>query len=130
MPRRIGNTVAPRNPVARALANRGGGGAHQANRTSQRQQSRAAVQSDVDDWREDLAFERSLSIQNDTSSRSDNRDKDDSGNESSGRSFKKLLLSQIRTPKTKIENQQRDNGNHSAPHPIGSTQMMCYFRRV
>lgn len=76
MPRRIGNTLAPRNPVARALASRGGGGAHQTNRTSQRQQSRAAVQNEIDDWREDLEFERSLSKQQ-------TDDAGDSGNESS-----------------------------------------------
>lgn len=55
---RASKSTAPRNPVARALVNRGGGGAHQQSRTSQRQQSRAAVQQELKDWRDDLQFER------------------------------------------------------------------------
>ncbi len=58
MPRRINNTFAPRNHITRAMANRGGGGAHQTSRTGLRQQARAAVEDELDDWREELAFER------------------------------------------------------------------------
>ncbi len=60
MPRRIENTIAPRNPVARALANRGGGGVHQQKRTRERRQGRIGAQNNLDNWREDLEFERSL----------------------------------------------------------------------
>lgn len=60
MTRRIGNTIAPRNPVARALATRRGSGAHQSGRTSQRQHSQAAVRNELEDWRDDVEFEEEL----------------------------------------------------------------------
>jgi len=60
MPKLIGNTITPRNPVARALANRGGSGAHQAAPSGHRQRSKTAVRNDIEDWRDDLEFERSL----------------------------------------------------------------------
>ena len=63
MPRRIGNTTVPRNHVARSLMLRRGG-AHQRSRTSERQQNRARVRELTDDWREELEFEREVSIEN------------------------------------------------------------------
>lgn len=60
MTRRTGNTIPPRNPVARALATRRGSGAHQQGRTSQRQHSQAAVRNELEDWRDDVEFEKEL----------------------------------------------------------------------
>ena len=59
MPRRIGNTVVPRNPVVRAAVSRRGG-VHQRGRTAERMGNRAGVRALSNDWREELAFERSL----------------------------------------------------------------------
>ena len=69
MPRRlIGvnaiNTTAPRNPVARSPLLRKGG-AHQGSKTAQRRIARRAMESLLDDWREDLEFERSLKANRD-----------------------------------------------------------------
>ncbi len=61
MPRRIGNTIVPRNPVAQSATNRRAG-VHERNRTSQRQQSRARVRELTEGWREELAFERESNI--------------------------------------------------------------------
>ncbi len=60
MPRRINNTLVPRNPTARTLANCRGG-AHQKSRSSARQERREALRGHLDDWREELEFERQLS---------------------------------------------------------------------
>jgi len=57
MPRRIGNTIVPPNPVAQSASKRRAG-VHQRGRTAERQRSRARVRDLTDDWREDLAFER------------------------------------------------------------------------
>ena len=54
-----GRTIAPRNPVARSPLLRKGG-AHERSKTSLRQQSRGALRTQLDDWREELEFERSL----------------------------------------------------------------------
>lgn len=59
MPRRVGNTIVPRNPVARSAALRRGG-MHRRGRTSERQSSRARVKELLEDWREELEFERGL----------------------------------------------------------------------
>jgi len=91
MPKRINNTTAPRNHIARALAQRGGGGAHQSSRSGQRQQSRAALQGKLDDWREELEFERELldestdnsSINNNSINTNLKGNNDGSGNEPS-----------------------------------------------
>lgn len=61
MPRRIGNTIVPRNPVARAATNRRAG-VHERSRTAQRQQSRARVRELTEDWREELEFEREVRV--------------------------------------------------------------------
>lgn len=59
MPRRIGNTLVPRNPVLRAAVSRRGG-VHQRGRTAERMNSRASLRALSEDWRDDLAFEQSL----------------------------------------------------------------------
>lgn len=59
MPRRIGNTIVPRNSVARVANNRRAG-AHQRSCTAQRLQSRAWVRELSEDWREELAVEREV----------------------------------------------------------------------
>ena len=64
MPSRINKnlilpSLKPRNPVVRSpLLQRGG--AHQTSKTSLRQGARQALETQLDDWREDLEFERSL----------------------------------------------------------------------
>ncbi len=61
MPRRIQNTNAPRNPVARSPLMRRGG-VHQRSRTSERQSSRAQLRDLIDGWQDeldDLANQRS-----------------------------------------------------------------------
>jgi len=64
MPRRIGNTLVPRNPVAQVASNRCSG-AHQRGRTAERQESRAQVRKFTDDWREELAFELEVRVDRD-----------------------------------------------------------------
>lgn len=60
MPRRIiGTTLVPRNPVARSPLLRKGG-AHQETKTNQRRNARQALDGQLEGWREELAFERSL----------------------------------------------------------------------
>ena len=56
MPRRIGNTNVPRNPVARSPILRRGG-VHQRSRTAERQQARAQTRELAEDWREEIEFE-------------------------------------------------------------------------
>lgn len=59
MSKKIGTTLVPRNPVARSpLLKRGG--AHRTSKTSARRQHRQALESQLDDWRDDIEFERSL----------------------------------------------------------------------
>lgn len=64
MPRRVIGTsgtitIVPRNPVARSpLLQKGG--AHQTTKTSDRRNARQALEGQLEDWREDLEFERSL----------------------------------------------------------------------
>lgn len=60
MPRQIGNTMVPRNPVAKSLKNQRGG-AHTQSRTAVRQQKRQSLRQELDDWREELDFERKVS---------------------------------------------------------------------
>lgn len=83
MPSRINKPVAPRNPIARALAARGGSGAHQQTRSSQRQQNRTALQNALGDWRDDLEFERKINNRDETS--------DGSRKEPSQLKFKKTI---------------------------------------
>jgi len=64
MPSRINKnlilpSLKPRNPVARSPLLRRGG-AHQTSKTSLRRDARQALDTQLDDWREDLEFERSL----------------------------------------------------------------------
>ena len=62
MPKKIGTTIVPRNPVARSPLLKKGG-AHQVTKTTDRRNTRQAVKSQLEDWRDDLAFERSLKDQ-------------------------------------------------------------------
>jgi hypothetical protein len=50
------NTVVPRNPVARSPLLRKGG-VHEKTATAKRQQCRDAIRGQLDNWREDVAFE-------------------------------------------------------------------------
>lgn len=59
MSKKIGTTVVPRNPVARSPLLKKGG-AHQTTKTTDRRNTRQEVKSQLEDWRDDLAFERSL----------------------------------------------------------------------
>lgn len=59
MPKKIGTTIVPRNPVARSPLLKKGG-AHQVTKTVERRNNRQAVESLLEDWRDDLNFERSL----------------------------------------------------------------------
>lgn len=59
MPRKVDNTIVPRNPVAPAATQRRGG-VHERSRTAERQKQRSQVKSMTDDWRDDLEFEASL----------------------------------------------------------------------
>ncbi|GHA00602.1 hypothetical protein GCM10008090_06880 [Arenicella chitinivorans] len=63
MPRKIDNTIVPRNPVARAASKRRAG-VHERSRTSERQAQRNQVTAMRDDWRDDLEFEASLKSDN------------------------------------------------------------------
>lgn len=61
MPRRVGNTIVPRNPVARSASMRRGG-VHARGRTAERMGSRARVRELTEDWREELEFEREVRV--------------------------------------------------------------------
>ena len=52
-------TVVPRNPVARSPLMRKGG-VHEKSKTAKRRESSQALKSQLEDWREELEFERSL----------------------------------------------------------------------
>lgn len=52
-------TLVPRNPVARSPLLRKGG-VHEKSKTAKRQINRQSVKSQLNDWREELEFERSL----------------------------------------------------------------------
>ncbi len=59
MPKKIGTTIVPRNPVARSPLLKKGG-AHQISKTAGRRNNRQVLKNQLDDWRDDLNFERSL----------------------------------------------------------------------
>ena len=64
MPRRIISTsgvvtAVPRNPVARSPLLKKGG-AHQETQTNLRRGAKQALEAQLEDWRDDLEFERSL----------------------------------------------------------------------
>jgi len=70
MPRRIitntgSITTVPRNPVVRSPLLRKGG-VHQETKTSQRRGARQALNQQLEDWRDDLAFERGLKDESDS----------------------------------------------------------------
>lgn len=52
-------SLVPRNPVARSPLLRKGG-VHEKTATAKRQQANDALSAELEDWREDLAFEQSL----------------------------------------------------------------------
>ena len=52
-------TVVPRNPVARSPLMRKGG-VHEKSKTAKRRENNQALKSQLEDWREELEFERSL----------------------------------------------------------------------
>ena len=56
MPNTFKNFVVPRNPVARSPLLRKGG-VHEKTATAKRQQCREAVRGELDNWRDDVAFE-------------------------------------------------------------------------
>ena len=56
MPITFKNIVVPRNPVARSPLLRKGG-VHEKTATAKRQQCREAVRGQLENWREDVAFE-------------------------------------------------------------------------
>jgi len=60
MPRIIGTTLVPRNPAAKALQEKRGG-AHKQSTTTVRQRRRQHLRQALDDWRDDLEFERRVS---------------------------------------------------------------------
>ena len=62
MPRRIGNTIVPRNRVAQSPLLRRGG-AHQQSRTSERRHSRAQTLEEAENWREELASHEPVSTE-------------------------------------------------------------------
>ncbi len=69
MPRRIISssgvtTQVPRNPVARSPLLKKGG-AHEPSKTNQRRNARYALEAQLEDWREELEFERSLKLNED-----------------------------------------------------------------
>jgi len=59
MPTKDRGTITPRNPVVRSPLMRKGG-VHEKGKTAKRQQSRQALNAQLDDWREEVEFERSL----------------------------------------------------------------------
>ena len=58
MPRRVGNTIVPRNPTTRSPLMRRGG-VHQQSKTSQRSRSRLNVTQQAENWQEELELEQS-----------------------------------------------------------------------
>ena len=52
-------TVVPRNPVARSPLMKKGG-VHEKSKTAKRRENNQALKSQLEDWREELEFERSL----------------------------------------------------------------------
>ncbi len=69
MPRRIVSslgviTQVPRNPVARSPLLKKGG-AHEPSKTNQRRNAKHALETQLEDWREELEFERSLKLNDD-----------------------------------------------------------------
>lgn len=52
-------TIVPRNPVVRSPLMRKGG-VHEKSKTAKRRQNSQALKSQLEDWREELEFERSL----------------------------------------------------------------------
>jgi len=59
MPTKDRGVITPRNPVARSPLLRRGG-VHEKSKTAKRQQSRQALNTQLDDWREEVEFEHSL----------------------------------------------------------------------
>lgn len=55
----MSQTLKPRNPVARSLLLRKGG-VHQKSATAKRQHVRTGLNRQLDDWEDDLAFEREM----------------------------------------------------------------------
>lgn len=55
----MSHVLKPRNPVARSPLLRKGG-VHEKNATAKRQQSRVMLNQQLEDWQDDLAFEREL----------------------------------------------------------------------
>lgn len=69
MPRRIVSnlgvtTQVPRNPVARSPLLKKGG-AHEPSKTTQRRNDKHALETQLENWREELDFERSLKLNDD-----------------------------------------------------------------
>ncbi len=69
MPRRIISnsgvtTQVPRNPVARSPLLKKGG-AHEPSKTNERRNAKHALEMQLEDWREELEFERSLKLSED-----------------------------------------------------------------
>ena len=52
-------TIIPRNPVARSPLMKKGG-VHEKSKTAKRRQNNQALKAQLEDWREELEFERSL----------------------------------------------------------------------
>ena len=61
MPRKIANTVVPRNRVAPSPLMKKGG-VHEKSATSKRRAAKSIVDAELEDWREALAFERELEV--------------------------------------------------------------------
>lgn len=59
MPRRIGNTIVPRNQVAQSPLMKKGG-VHKKNTTAKRRQVREEIETELEDWREAMEFELSV----------------------------------------------------------------------
>lgn len=59
MSRIVRGTIVPRNPVAQSPLMRRGG-VHEKNATSKRQEVKAAVEAELEDWREAVEFEREM----------------------------------------------------------------------
>lgn len=57
MVKKVGNTLKPRNPVARSPLLRRSG-AHQPKRSTQRRAARDSVLSELDEWRDELDDDR------------------------------------------------------------------------
>jgi len=59
MPRVVKGTTVPRNPVALSPLMRKGG-VHEKSATTKRREAKAAVESELEDWREAVEFEREM----------------------------------------------------------------------